>query len=232
MTILYFYGNDPARDQDYHSLVIHGLDTSLPNPIPMLKDVYRFKGRNYLEFFSWMFTKVFKKMPVCKFYTDATRDPTFAELITNKLGSHTVNSFKFTQDSKLKLKLTTRQYLTQGYKFPDVDRLLRENRITADKAFLIREIKGEALREQMKPTSGDRVSFDHGGAHNDLLHGFELSLQGVMDYQKHGFGKHGSKVISAGELTGNAYGEEDIARRFQDRFSKYSNNVKVKVSFD
>ena len=48
------------------------------------------------------------------------------------------------------------------------DLLESQQKITPEKANWIREIKNESLREQMKPTSGDKISFDHGGKHNDL----------------------------------------------------------------
>ena len=84
----------------------------------------------------------------------------------------------------------------------------------------------------MKPTSGDKISFDHGGKHNDLNAGFELSLQGVYDYQKNNFGKHGNEIVFGG--TTENYGEstEDVMiNSMRDRFSQYSNDVDVKISY-
>ena len=231
-SILYFWGNDPARDADYHTFVIQGLDTSRPDDPPRLKDVFRFKSADYLDILNWLFVKPFKSMPPTKFYTDATRDPTWAEILTKKLGVNVVNSFKYTQDSKLKLKVTARQYLQAGYTFPDADILESQQKITAEKAHWIREIKAESLREQMKPTSGDKISFDHGGKHNDLNAGFELSLQAVYDYQKGNFGQHGNEIEFGGG--GEDYGdsqENTVVNSLMNRFSNYSNDVNVKVTY-
>jgi len=230
--ILYFWGNDPARDADFHTFVIQGLDTSKDDPIPFLLEVFRFKGTDYLEVLNWLFTKPLKSMPPTRFYTDATRDPTWAEIITKKLGEYVVNSYKYTQDSKLKLKVTTRHYLLSGYEFPDADILQSQGKITPEKAEWIHEIKNESLREQMKPTSGDKISFDHGGKHNDLNAAFELSLQGVYDYQKTHFGGQGNEPVFAGEQEEYHSTEDMIVQNIQNRFSKYSNDINVKISYD
>jgi len=230
--VIYSWGNDPAKERDYHSFWVQALDTSRNDAIPMPRDVYRFKKQDYLKLLDWLFAK-FKKMPPTKFYTDATRDPTWAEILTTKLGSNVVNEYKFTQDSKLKLKMTTLHYLKAGYTFPDVDQLLLQGKITGDKAEMIQKTKEEALAEQMKTTSGDKISFDHGGEHNDLLHGFELSLQGVYDYQKSSFGITGADIAYGGESENydNMTDEEIMINNMKSRFSKYSDDIDVKIIY-
>lgn len=194
--ILYMYGNDPARERDYHTIVINGVKPQLRGKtiMPMLRDIYRFKGKDYLEVLNFLFNNLFKKYPPMRYAVDASRDPTWAELITKKLGEEKTISYKFTIDSKLHLMTIWRNYLLAGYSIPDVDQMMRENRIPPDKAQMIRELKQESLREQMKPTMGDKVSFSDGGKHNDLLHGQALSLKAVYDYTKShsGFGMHSS----------------------------------------
>lgn len=45
------------------------------------------------------------------------------------------------------------------------------------------------LHEQVKYTNNDRVTFDHpAGKHNDMVHGWELSLEAVMEFQKRNLG--------------------------------------------
>ena len=199
---LWFYGNDPARDADYHTIIINGL---FPRPtdgsdwLPLLRDIYRIQKTDYLDVLNFLFNDLFKKMPPRMFVTDATRDPTFAELITRKLGANKVLSYKFTIDSKLHIMQIFKDYLKQGYTLPDPDELLREGRTTPEKAEWIREMKIESLREQMKPTSGDKISFSDGGKHNDLLHGEALSLKGAYDYQKRaGFGNGQDSLFGYG----------------------------------
>lgn len=198
---LWFYGNDPARDADYHTIVINGL---FPRPstgewLPLLRDIYRIQKTDYLDVLNFLFDKLFKEMPPRMYVTDATRDPTFAELITRKLGANKVLSYKFTIDSKLHLMQVTKDYLKQGYALPDADELLRDGLVNPEKAAWIKELKIEALREQMKPTSGDKISFSDGGKHNDLLHGEALSLKGVYDYQKRaGFGRGRDSLFGYG----------------------------------
>jgi len=234
---MWFYGNDPARDADYHTIIIHGL-FSRPTDgewNPMLRDVYRFRKTDYLDILSFLFDDLFRKMPPVKFVTDATRDPTFAELITKKLGAHKVNSYKFTIDSKLHLMTLTKQYYQQGYALPDVDQLEREGRIKSEKAQLIREMKQESLREMTRPV-GDKISFSDGGKHNDLLHAQALSLKGVYDYQARvGFGNSGNSTLF-GYGAGDPYdgrstmqiAREHVMKRFEN--SGY-NTDKMKFSY-
>lgn len=221
---LWFYGNDPARDADYHTVVINGL---FPRPSegawnPMLRDVYRFKGKDYLEVLDFLFKNLFKKYPPFKFVTDASRDPTFAELIIKKLGAK-AEAFKFTLDSKLHLMTITKNYYKQGYALPDVDLLEREGRIDPQKAHLIREIKVESLREQIRPT-GDKISFSDGGKHNDLLHGQALSLKGVYDYQKRaGFGATRNSLFGYGGTS--QYDSRSSMQKTQDQVMKRFENA-------
>jgi len=192
--IAWFYGNDPARERDYHTIVINGLKPQVSGgtSMPMLRDIYRFKGKDYLEVLNFLFNNLFKKYPPMRFAVDASRDPTFAELLTRKLGEEKTISYKFTIDSKLHLMTIMRNYLLAGYKLPDVESLVRNGLIDADKAEMIRQLKQESLREQMRPAVGDKISFSDGGKHNDLLHGEALSLKAVYDYTKShsGFGQH------------------------------------------
>jgi hypothetical protein len=176
----------------------------------------------------------FKRYPPFRYYVDATRDPTWAEIITKKLGENVVNEYKYTQDSKLRLKTTTRQYLMNGYTFPDADLLQSQGKISMEKAEWIREIKDESLREQMKPTVGDKISFDHGGKHNDLNAAFEMSMQAVYDYQKNNFGNHGNDIVYGGSDDGmDGLSDSDVMiNNMKNRFSKYSEDINISISYD
>ena len=215
--IKWFYGNDPARDSDYHTIVINGLKPIHGDFwIPLLRDVYRFKGKDYLDVLNFLYGNLFKKYPPMRFAVDYTRDPTWAELITRKLGEEKTIHYKFSIDSKLHLMTILRNYLLAGYTLPDVEKLVREKRIDADKAQLLREIKTESLREQTKPTTGDKISFSDGGKHNDLLHGQALSLKAVFDYTKShsGFGQH-SSLFGFDGAPAKLYEEDTVRGRKQ-----------------
>lgn len=60
---------------------------------------------------------------------------------------------------------------------------------------MIQETKEETLCEQMKSDTGDRISFDHGGKHNNLLYSQKMSLYGVMEYQNIRFGNQENEIV-------------------------------------
>lgn len=191
---LYFYGDDPARDRDFHGIVINALPARKTDRwLPRLRDLYRFQNRNYLETLEFLAKDLFKKMPPTRYTVDASNNPAYAELLETKLGTNKVVPLKFgnsgTTNTKYDLKVISKQYMKLGYEYPDPDYLLRNRLVTPEKAELIRILKDEALREMAILTESDRISFEHPlGKHNDMIHAQEMSLKGVMEYQKNNFG--------------------------------------------
>lgn len=238
--IKYFYGNDPARERDYHTIVINGLTPSVGGMwMPKLRDVFRYKKTDYLDVLNYLFGNLFKKYPPTRYAVDASRDPTWAELITKKLGEAKTVEYKFTIDSKLHLMTIMKNFLLSGYTLPNVDKLLREQKIDPIKAQFIREIKQESLREQMKPTMGDKISFSDGGKHNDLLHGQALSLLAVYDYTKNhqGFGQHsklfgfnGAGSLLHDELTKRDKREKGVMNIMKSKGKGLWNDFDIKLS--
>lgn len=191
---LWFYGDDPARDRDFHGIVINGLPARKTDKwLPRLRDVFRFQNRNYIETLEFLAKDLFKKMPPTRYTVDASNNPAYAELLERKLGTNKLVPLKFgnsgTTNTKYDLKVIGKQYIKLGYEFPDPDYLLRQRMVTPDKADLLRILKDEALREMAILTESDRISFEHPlGKHNDMVHAWEMSLKGVMEYQKNNFG--------------------------------------------
>jgi len=194
--MLWFYGDDPAKNKDFHSIVIHGLVASKPNSgtwLPMMRDIYRFKRREYLDTLSFLTGSLFRKFPPTIYAVDYSRDPTYAEILLKRLGKQKVMPIKFGNsgetNTKLDLKLIGRGYLKTGYKFPDPDLLVRKKLMDPVKAGIIRTLREELMREMLTTTASDRISFDHPpGKNNDTVHGWELSLKAVMEYQKNRLG--------------------------------------------
>ena len=237
--IRWFYGNDPARDSDYHTIVINGLKPHAGGFwMPLLRDVYRYKGVDYLNVLNFLFNNLFKKYPPMRYAVDYSRDPTWAELIRKKLGEEKTIEYKFTIDNKLHLMTIMRNYLLAGYTFPNVDQLIKSG-FDSVKAEMVREIKTESLREQMKPTTGDKISFSDGGKHNDLLHGQALSLKAVYEYTKShsGFGQH-STLFGFDGASATLYDETEdkekkmrsIAKLMQKKGKGLFDSIDVKFS--
>lgn len=212
---LWFYGDDPARDKDYHGIVINALPARKTDKwLPKLRDLYRFQNKNYLETLEFLANNLFKKMPPTIYTVDASNNPAYAELLERKIGTNRLHPLKFgnsgTTNTKYDLKVISKQYMKLGYEYPDPDYLLRNRMITAEKADLLRILKDEALREMAVLTESDRISFEHPlGKHNDMIHAQEMSLKGVMEYQKNNFGvsfnattmMHGSSYETAATET-------------------------------
>lgn len=209
MNHLWFVGIDPARDQDYLTVVIHGLNKVRTTPwLPKLRDMYRYKKQSLTSILQWLINDCLKKYPPTNGFVDETRDPTFAEILVQKFPS--IQPLKFgnsgSTNTKLDLKLIGRDTLNTGYTFPDVDLLLRQKLITPDKAHLVTELKEEALREVAKLTNNDRITFDHpAGMHNDLVHAWEMSLKAVLEYQKSRGMGFGNQSLHTAGITEDVY---------------------------
>ncbi len=73
-----------------------------------------------------------------------------------------------------------------GYQWPD-DSLIEKKMPRFAK--LIRILKKEMVHEQVEYTNNGRITFNEpSNKHNDLVHGWELSLKGVMEFQQKNLG--------------------------------------------
>jgi hypothetical protein len=243
--ILWSWGVDPARERDYHTIVINGISSRKKEPwLPRLRDLFRVKKVDYIINLNFMIKDLAPKYPPAIIHVDSTRDPTFAEIIQRKFGKNRVNAYHFANagntNTKFELKLIGKAYINQGYTFPDVDTLLRLNKISADKAFLVRELKTEALREIAKLTKNDRITFDQ-PKHNDLVHGWEMSLKGIMEIQK---GRIGANYSALSSIHGATYAgpgdaispkekiERTLIARMKDRNFGTISSLKINLPQD
>jgi len=89
-------------------------------------------------------------------------------------------------NTKFKLKQLGYAAIEAGYEWPKIQELEK----TAPKqARLFQILKTEMLHEQVKYTRNQRVTFDAPiGKHNDLVHGWEMSLNSVMKFQERNLG--------------------------------------------
>jgi hypothetical protein len=245
--ILWFYGDDPAKDKDWHVITIHGLQSVKPSGgvwMPQLRDIYRFKRKEYLETLSLLTGNIFRKFPPTIYAVDQSRDPTYTEILLKRLGKQRMMPVKFgnsgSTNTKLDLKLIGRGYIKTGYEFPDADLLLRKKLVTPEKADTIRNLKEEMMREMITSTASDRISFDHPpNKNNDSVHSWELSLKAVMEYQKNRLGDGFAEMFSSVHVKGyqtaldtkskTELTRENITKRFNaKRFGSHTNiNVEL-----
>lgn len=184
----WFHGIDQAQSQDFMTIYIQGLDVKPESEsikwIPRLKDVYRFHHDDYEQVFKWYARDIASKYPPARIVIDTTNNTMMGDSMKNRFGERTVDAQRFQNvgqsNTKYMLKQVGLDYLKMGYSFPDP-----EDITDVEKSEIIRELKEQMLRELTKLTPSGRITFDHpSGRKNDNVHGWELSLKGVMDYQK------------------------------------------------
>lgn len=195
----FFHGIDVASQNDYYTDIIHVLTskpkitpqapTDRPVWIPFLASMFRTHHRSPDEIIDIQI-KLFNKFPPIIAKIDTTREDFLTSALVRKYGESTVIPVRFlnsgSSNTKYQLKQRGFSYLDAGYEWPDVNILEK----TQPKfAKLIKILKKEMLHEQVKYTSNERVTFDHPiGKHNDMVHGWELSLDAVMEFQQRNLG--------------------------------------------
>lgn len=238
---LHFHGIDQAKSPDFMTIFINRLG---PKPkdnspwLPKLRDVYRFHHDNYEHVLKWYLNTVCRKYYPTMITIDVTNNSQMGDSILNKFGKRKVDAQRFqnvgSSNTKYELKQIGLDYLKMGYTFPDP-----EDIVDQEKSEIIRELKQQMLRELTKLTKSGRITFDHPqGKKNDNVHGWELSLKGVMDYQKNKF----EFFNLTGSLKGATYTrnadtvqlkQEEIQKRMFKRFKNSSLNiVSTKISVD
>lgn len=191
----FFHGIDPATQNDYYTDVVHVL-TEKPRDIgpdlarnykwiPFLVDIKRLKKKDPMEIIDWQIRQ-FNRFPPMYATIDITREAFLSAALLRKYGESRIIPMHFGNVGSLNTKFSLKQigygYIHAGYEWPD--HTIIEKKMPKF-AKLLRILKAEMMREIATYTKNERITFDHPiGKHNDLVHGWEMSLNSVMTYQQ------------------------------------------------
>jgi len=203
----FFHGIDPATQGDYYTDIVHVLiekpKLNVYHPderklwVPHLCGMMRLKKLDPNEMID-MQVKMFNKFPAMMTKIDATREEFYSNALIRKYGETKIIQVKFgnsgASNTKFQLKQVGYSYINAGYQWPDWTQIEK----TQPKfAKLGRILKSEMMMEQFKTTATGRVTFEHPvGKHNDMVHGWELSLDAVMTFQQKNFGYQKKRIDS------------------------------------
>lgn len=201
----FVHGIDPASQGDYYTDVVHML-TEKPQLgmklhreearwVPYLVDIKRLHKRDPMTMVD-MQIKQFNRFPPIKAVIDTTREDFLADAFVKKYGESVIMPLHFGNTGQTNTKFSLKQigyaYIHAGYEWPDVSQI----EVKFPKfAKLLRILKKEMMREITTFTDNDRVTFKHPlNKHNDLVHGWEMSLMAAMEYQKTSLGYEKKKI--------------------------------------
>jgi hypothetical protein len=206
----FFHGIDPATQNDWYTDIIHLL-TRKPHRIagktgaeykwiPFMVGAMRMRKQDPNDMMDFQI-KMFNKFPPTFITIDATREEFLSSAITRRYGESRVKALKFsnsgTSNTKFQLKQIGYSYIESGYEWPDTTVLERTQPKLAQ---IVRILQREMLHEQVKYTDNGRVTFTHPvGKHNDMVHGWEMSLYSVMEFQKKNLGFVKTQITTPGE---------------------------------
>jgi hypothetical protein len=197
----FFHGIDVATQGDFFANVVHAL---FEKPVlhhgdkvedqvwnPVIVSIMRLAKRDPNKMIDLQI-KQFNKYPPMLCKIDSSREDFLTFALQRKYGESKIIGVKFLNsggqsNTKFMLKQTGYSYLNAGYQWPN-DEMLDEIS-TPRNAKLFRILKREMMYELAEYTKSGRITFNHPiGKHNDLVHGWELSLSAVMDFQKKNLG--------------------------------------------
>lgn len=194
----FFHGIDTATQNDYYTDVVHVL-TEKPKLAnteserfswnPFLCGILRLKKMEPNEMIDTQI-RFFNRFPPFRAQIDSSREEFLVNALIKKYGESIVIPTKFLNAGATNVKFDLKQigfsYLDGGYEWPnDVEIEKTHPRL----AKLIRILKKEMIHEQVEYTANGRITFNEPpGRHNDLVHGWELSLKGVMEFQQKNLG--------------------------------------------
>lgn len=183
----YVHGIDPASKNDYYADVIHVIPkitrlTDIKTVKPFLIDIFRIRHKAPTDILNLQI-RFFNKYPPLRAVIDATREDFLADALCKKYGEPPFIRLNFTNTVKFQLKQIGFSYLDSGYTFPDKFKLQKQFPRFAK---LIDLLHTELKSEIVEFGEGDTVRVRHPlGKHNDLVHGWEMSLMGVTDFLKY-----------------------------------------------
>jgi hypothetical protein len=194
----FFHGIDTATQNDYYTDVVHvlpakpkmiNIEADRYKWLPYLVGIMRLKKMEPNEMIDTQI-KYFNKFPPHRADIDSSREEFLVNALIRKYGETTIEPVKFlnagTSNTKFQLKQIGYAYLHAGYQWPN-EVALEDTHPRFAK--LIRILKKEMIHEQVQYTSTGKITFNEPvGKHNDLVHGWELSLQAVMKFQERNLG--------------------------------------------
>jgi len=196
----FFHGIDPATKGDYYTDIVHVLPAkpkqTLLQPgqkfkwIPYICHIMRLKKMDPDDIIDQQI-KAFNRFPPMFAKIDTSREDFLANALQRKYGESKILPVKFlnsgASNTKFHLKQVGYSFIQAGYEWPN-DRKLEEMGYSRF-AKLLRILKKEMMHELVTKTDNGRISFGHpSGKHNDMVHGWELSLDAVMEFQQKNLG--------------------------------------------
>lgn len=170
---LFSYGLDPAMAagvaNDYTGIVVHRIEAV--DPLPKLQTLRKVTG-TYPVIDQILMHELFPKYPPAIIVTDYTNEKTFSQLLEAK--GYQVLKVNFTDANKLLLKQEGLKMKQSGYAFPDPQGITN-----LQVRGWVEELIQQLQQEQLISSPSGKPSFIHPqGQHNDLAHGWELSIHG------------------------------------------------------
>lgn len=203
----FFHGIDPATKGDYYTDIVHvltqkptlnrGNDNERFTWLPFLVGAMRLKHMSPDQIIDHQI-QMFNKFPPTYVKIDASREEFLANALVRKFGESTIIPVKFmntgSSNTKFQLKQIGFNYLDAGYQWPNVTEL---EKTLPRFAKIVKILHKEMKHEQVEFTDSGRVTFKHPiGKHNDLVHGWELSLDAVMEYMEKNLGYEKRKNLN------------------------------------
>jgi hypothetical protein len=194
----FFHGIDTATQNDYYTDVVHVL-TEKPKMAneaaarftwnPFLCGILRFRKLEPNKMIDLQ-VRYFNQFPPFRADIDSSREEFLVNALIRKYGESIIVPVKFMNAGASNTKFTLKQigysFLHGGYQWPNDTKLEKTHPRFAK---LIRILKKEMIHEQVQYTPTGKITFNEpAGKHNDLVHGWELSLKAVMDFQQKNLG--------------------------------------------
>ena len=194
----FFHGIDTATQNDYYTDVVHVLpekpkmDNTESDRFtwhPYLVGIMRLQKMEPNQMIDRQI-QFFNKFPPFFANIDSSREAFLVNALIKKYGETIIEPVNFSNvgssNTKFELKQIGYSYLHAGYEWPNDTALETE---LPRLAKLIRILKKEMIHEQVEYTPTGRITFNEPvGKHNDLVHGWELSLRAVMKFQEKNLG--------------------------------------------
>ena len=180
-----FIGLDPAKTNDYCAVAVRFTPTT-PNEfgeyIPLFKDVYQVQDESYVTIINDLQKGILSKYGhFTTMHVDYTTEKAVADFLIAKYGKDRVIKRVFTTGeagSKMQLmKIGRITYANPRHTWPRVNDIKDPT-----KKELVTSLLKQIVSEGFEMGSNNNITFDHTGAHNDLLHADLLALEASQQW--------------------------------------------------